>query len=122
MQSSERLQPLPQTTCWNSRLTAALWALEEGMEAGDLAELLTQRYGRSNACRIVDMASVRLWCAEGCPADDVFTMLVARRRSELSPSDCRAYVIEIWLAVGHAINAEEGSLTTHGKETSHAAA
>lgn len=122
MQSNERLQSSPQTTCWNSRLTAALWALEDGAEAGELTQRFTRPYGQANARRIVDVASARLWFAQGFLAGEIRTMLEARRRGELPAQECRAYVIDILLAVQRAMAAEEGTFTSDRKETENAAA
>lgn len=78
MRSSERRQSQLQSPCWNSRLTAALWELEDGAEA--------------------------------------------RRRAELSPSECRAYLIHILLTVRQAMAVEAGPFISNGKDTHYAAA
>ena len=122
MQSSERLQPPHRATCWNSHLTAALWELEDGAEADELTQRLTRPYGRANARRIVDIASARLWFAQGFLAGEIQTMLEARRGGELPAQECRAHVIDILLAARRAMTAEEGTFTSDRKETENAAA
>ncbi len=61
MQSPKPRQLETQSPCWNSRLTAVLWELEDGAEADELTERFTLSYGRAVARRMVDVASVRLW-------------------------------------------------------------
>jgi hypothetical protein len=118
-------KPLPSPSKgrdWNSHFTAALWALEDGIESDALVEKLTTLYGRENARGIVDTASVRLWLAEGVSPSDAITMLECRRRVELSACDRRAYAIEILLNVRQAIRAEDGPLIPSRKDLHHAAA
>jgi hypothetical protein len=103
-------------------LTAALWALEDGIEPDALTEKLTKLYGQDYGRKIVDTASVRLWLAEGVPPSDAMTMLECRRRVELSPCDCRAYAIEILLTVRQAIQVEDGPLISSRKDLRHVAA
>ena len=47
------------------------------------------------AMRTVDVASARLWLAEGVPIDDVITMLEVRRRFDLPAALCTARAREI---------------------------
>ena len=122
MPFAKPLQCPPESRYWNCHFTAALWELEDGSDVDSLTERLTKRYGRENARRIVDTASVRLWLAEGVPPSDVITMLESRRRIELSPCDCRAYAIEILLNVRQAMLAEHGTLILSRKALHHAAA
>lgn len=122
MQSLRLRQLETQAPCWNSRLTAVLWELEDGAEADELTERFTLSYGRAVARRIVDIASARLWFAQGYLAGEIETMLEARRRAELSPSECRAYVIDVLLAVRQAMAAETGQFISNRKDTRHAAA
>jgi len=103
--------------CWNSRLTAALWALEDGIEPDALTEKLAKLYGRDRGRRIVDMASVRLWLAEGVRPSDATTMLESRRRLEMSASECRAHAIEILLNVREAMGSEDGLLASSRRES-----
>ena len=122
MPSAKRFDSSSAKLCWNSRLTAALWALEDGIESDALTEKLTKLYGHEYGRKIVDAASVRLWLAEGVPPGDAITMIECRRRVELSPCDCRAYAIEILLNVREAMRSEEGPLVSSRREPHHAAA
>ena len=122
MRSAKRFDSSSAKLCWNSRLTAALWALEDGIEPDALTEKLTKLYGQDYGRKIVDTASVRLWLAEGVPPSDAMTMLECRRRVELSPCDCRAYAIEILLTVRQAIQVEDGPLISSRKDLRHVAA
>ena len=103
--------------CWNSRLTAALLALEDGIEPDALTDKLTVLYGRDRGRRIVDMALVRLWLAEGVRPGDAITMLESRRRLEMPASEYRAYAIEILLNVRQAMRSEDGSLASSRNES-----
>jgi hypothetical protein len=63
--------------------------LSHGKDAMNLTrELADRRADKSQplyyASRTVDVASARLWLAEGAPIDDVITMLEVRRRFEIS--------------------------------------
>jgi hypothetical protein len=122
MRSAKRFDSSSAKLCWNSRLTAALWALEDGIEPDALTEKLTKLYGQDYGRKIVDTASVRLWLAEGVPPSDAMTMLECRRRVELSPCDCRAYAIEILLTVRQAIQVEDRPLISSRKDLRHVAA
>ena len=42
----------------------------------------------------LDIASAKLWLAQGGPIADVLTTLEARHRFEFSSADCRAYATE----------------------------
>ena len=117
MRSAKPLHSSPAEPCWNSRLTPALWALEDGIEPDALTKRLTKLYGRDRGRRIVDMASVRLWLAEGVRPGDAMTMLDSRRRLELSASECRAYAIEVLLNLQQAMPSEDGPLTSSRNES-----
>ena len=117
MRSAKPQHSFPAEPCWNSRLTAALWALEDGIEPDALTEKLTKLYGRDKGRRIVDTASVRLWLAEGLRPGDAITMLESRRRLEMSASECRAYAIEILLNVRQAMGSEDGPLASSRHES-----
>lgn len=117
MRSAKPLHSSPAEPCWNSRLTAALWALEDGIEPDALTEKLGNLYGRDMGRRIVDMASVRLWLAEGVRPGDAITMLESRRQLEMSASECRTYAIEILLNVRQAMGSEDGPLASSRNES-----
>ena len=117
MRSAKPLHSSPAEPCWNSRLTAALWALEDGIEPDALAEKLTKLYGRDRGRHIVDMASVRLWLAKGVRPSDAITTLESRRQLEMSGSECRAYAIEIVLNALPAICSEDGPLASSRNES-----
>ena len=117
MRSAKPLHSSPVEPCWNSRLTAALWALEDGIEPDALTEKLTKLYGRNVGRRIVDMASVRLWLAEEVRPSHAITMLESRRRLEMSVSESRAYAIEILLNVRQAMHSEDGPLASSRHES-----
>jgi len=107
---------------WTSRHTAALWALEDGADAELLARQLARRYGKASARRTVDIASGRLWLAEGFPVEEVATMLEARHRFELSASECRAHAVEVILDVRQAMLAESKGRISPRDEVRNAAA
>jgi hypothetical protein len=107
---------------WTSRHTAALWALLDGADAEELTRQLVNRYGKTDARRTVDIASARLWLAEGFPVGDVAMMLEARRRFELSASECRAHAVEVLLAVRQAMLAEGKGRISPRHEVRNAAA
>ncbi len=79
------------------------WILNElshGRDAGKLTQELASRRSdkpdpRYYAQRTVDMASARLWLAEGIRIHDVVTMLEVRRRFELPGALCSARAREI---------------------------
>ena len=117
MRSAKPQHPSLAEPCWNSRLTTALWALEDGIEPNSLTEKLAKLYGRDRGRRIVDIASVRLWLAEGVRSSDAITMLESRRRLEMSASECRAYAIEILLNFRQAMGSEDGLLASSRHES-----
>jgi hypothetical protein len=74
--------------------------LAHGRDAAKLTdELATQRSDKDDpfyyAMRTVDVASARLWLADGIPIDDVITMLEVRRRFEIPAALCSARAREI---------------------------
>jgi hypothetical protein len=74
--------------------------LARDMDAAKLTrELASRRSDKSDpiyyAQRTVDVASARLWLADGIPIDDVITMLEVRRRFEIPAALCKARAREI---------------------------
>ena len=74
--------------------------LTHGMDATKLTrELASRRADKSDplyyAQRTVDVASARLWLAEGIPINDIITMLKLRRRFEIPAALCCARAREI---------------------------
>lgn len=74
--------------------------LARDMDAAKLTrELASRRSDKSDplyyAQRTVDVASARLWLAEGIPIDDIITMLEVRRRFEIPAALCKARAREI---------------------------
>jgi hypothetical protein len=74
--------------------------LAHGRDAAKLTdELATQRSDKGDpfyyAMRTVDVASARLWLADGIPIDDVITILEVRRRFEIPAALCSARAREI---------------------------
>lgn len=72
--------------------------------------------------RRADIASARLWLAEGAPAADVLTMLEVRHRFELSSADSRAYVVEILSAAQQPTRTPKPHPKYNREETHHAVA
>ena len=74
--------------------------LSHGQDAAKLTrELALRRADKAQpeyyAMRTVDVASARLWLAEGAPIGDVITMLEVRRRFEIPAALCTARAREI---------------------------
>ncbi len=74
--------------------------LAHDMDAAKLTrELASRRSDKSDplyyAQRTVDVASARLWLADGIPSDDIITMLEVRRRFEIPAALCKARAREI---------------------------
>ncbi len=74
--------------------------LARDMDATKLTrELASRRADKSDplyyAQRTVDVASARLWLADGISIDDIITMLEVRRRFEISAALCSARAREI---------------------------
>ncbi|MGB0064107.1 MAG: hypothetical protein WBP85_06630, partial [Terracidiphilus sp.] len=85
------------------------------IDPGKLTREVASRYANSLAVarRLVDIASARLWLAEGVPLADVLTMLEVRHRFELSSTDCRGYAIEIlWAAELEIVSSTRGPNST----------
>lgn len=74
------------------------------------------------AGRLVDIASARLWLAEGAPLADVLTVLEVRHRFEFSRADCRAYATEILWTAQQEIDAAKHDQNSTPKESDYAAA
>jgi hypothetical protein len=80
-----------------------VWTLSElsrGKDAAQLTRTLAlRRSDKPNplyyAQRTVDMASARLWLAEGVGIDDIITMLEVRRRFEIPGAVCSTRAQEI---------------------------
>lgn len=95
------LKPVRKLRCPEDKLESTLAALRAGIDSGKVARELASRhlYEPGVARRLVDIASARLWLAEGAPIADVLTMLEVRHWSGRSTTDCRAYAVEIlWTA------------------------
>ncbi len=80
--------------------------LAHGQDAAKLThELASHRADKPDplyyAQRTVDMASARLWLADGIPIDDVITMLEVRRRFEIPAALCSARAREIATTAQH---------------------
>jgi hypothetical protein len=79
------------------------WVLSELAHGEDAArlthELALRRSDKGGpfyyAMRTVDVASARLWLAEGIPIDDIITVLEVRRRFEIPAALCSARAREI---------------------------
>jgi len=79
------------------------WVLSELSDGKDAAKLTRELALRRSdkpdplyyAQRTVDVASARLWLADGIRMDDVITMLEVRRRFEISAALCSARAQEI---------------------------
>ncbi len=82
--------------------------LAHGRDAAKLThELVFRRADKPDplyyAQRTVDMASARLWLADGIPIDDVITMLEVRRRFEIPAAIAGARAREIAATAQHMI-------------------
>jgi hypothetical protein len=101
-----------------------LAALRAGADPALLTREIASRYpdDPGAASRLVDIASARLWLAEGAPLADVLTVLEVRHRFELSRADCRAYAAEILWAARQEIDAAKHDPNSTPKETDYAAA
>jgi hypothetical protein len=102
-------------------------ALQAANGTGNLARELASRHPKEPRSaipsrRLADIASARLWLAEGAPTADILTMLEVRYRFELSPDVARAYAVEILSAARAEIVTANQPLITHQKESLHAAA
>lgn len=70
----------------------------------------------------LDIASAKLWLADGAPIADVLTMLEVRHRFKLSSADCRAYATEVLWAAQQQIHTTKSNLKPRRKEPHHAIA
>jgi hypothetical protein len=85
--------------------------LTHGKDAAKLTYELASRRSdkvdpRYYAMRTVDVASARLWLADGIPIDDVITMLEVRRRFEIPAALCSARAREIAATAQRMIRAK----------------
>jgi len=102
-------------------------ALQAANGTRNLARELASRHSKEHRSavpsrRLADIASARLWLAEGAPIADVLTMLEVRYRFELSPDVARTYAVEILSAARAEIVTANQPLITHRKESLHATA
>jgi hypothetical protein len=103
-------------------------ALQAANGTGNLARELASRHSKEHrpaalSRRLADIASVRLWLADGFPLADVLTMLEVHHRLELSPGDvARAYAVEILSAARAEIHLANQPVIAHQKEIQNAAA
>jgi len=72
--------------------------------------------------RAEDIASARLWLADGVPIVDILTMLEVRHRFDLSPADARTYAVEILWAIQHPIESRNPHAIPAPKEVPYATA
>jgi hypothetical protein len=100
------LKVIPERNLLGDESARILAALRAGIDPGKLTREVASRLPNnpSAARRLVDIASARLWLAEGALLADVLTMLEVRHRFELSSADCRAHAIEILWAAQHEID------------------
>jgi hypothetical protein len=88
------------------------WVLSELAHGKDAVKLTHELVSRRSdkgapfyyAMRTVDVASARLWLADGIPIDDVITMLEVRRRFEIPTALCSARAREIATTAQHMIS------------------
>jgi len=102
----ENARNLPvHSTLWKHSHSEDDWGwvcarLAHGLDASKLTrELALRRSDKSDplyyAQRTVDVASARLWLADGIPINDIITMLEVRRRFEIPAALCSARAREI---------------------------
>ena len=77
-------------TASRDELAGVRVAFQAANGTSNLARELASRHSKEHrfavpSRRLADIASARLWLAEGAPIADVLTMLEVRRRFELSP-------------------------------------
>lgn len=94
-------------------------ALRAGVPTGELSLRFTDIPG--SQCRLADIASARVWLAEGAPIADVLTLLELRHRFDPSGADCRAYTVEI-LRVVRELSPDDTERIPNPKESDYAAA
>lgn len=96
-------QSLPATTAWANGRLAGFTAHHRSIHPAE------------------DIQSAQLWLADGIPIGDMLTMLEAKRRFEFSPTQCRAYAVQIlWSAQTLALS--ESDRIPNPKESRYAAA
>lgn len=118
------LKAIPERNLPGDESDRILAALRADVDPGKLTREVAFRHPNNpgTARRLVDIASARLWLAEGVPLADVLTMLEVRHRFELSSADCRGHAIEIlWLAE-HEIDPPMHDPNPTPKEPEHAVA
>jgi hypothetical protein len=118
------LKPVRKLRCPEDELEFILAALRAGIAPGKVARELAYGhfYELGVARRLVDIASARLWLAEGAPIADVLTMLEVRHWSGRSTTDCRAYAIEILWTAKQQFDASKNQRNPAPKEIKHAIA
>jgi hypothetical protein len=104
LRGNARKKPVHSTTLKHSH-SEADWGwvcarLAHGQDASKLThELAARRSDKSDplyyAQRTVDVASARLWLADGIPIDGIITMLEVRRSFEIPAAHCSARAREI---------------------------
>jgi hypothetical protein len=99
--------------------SVCLAALRAGVPTGELSLSFTDN--PRSQCRLADIASARLWLAEGAPIADVLTMLEVRHRFDPSGTDCRAYAIEM-LRVAQVLCPDNTEPIPNPKESDYAIA
>jgi hypothetical protein len=102
-------------------------ALQAANGTGNLARELASRHSQEHRSavpsrRLADIASARLWLADGFPIADLLTILEVRHRFELSPDVARAYAVEILSAARVEIHPANQPVIAHRKEIQNAAA
>jgi hypothetical protein len=98
-------KPSAHSTSWKHSHSEDDWGwvcarLAHGQDASKLThELAARRSDKSDplyyAQRTIDVASARLWLADGIPIDDIITMLEVRRSFEIPAALCSARAREI---------------------------
>jgi hypothetical protein len=118
------LKPIRKPSHPNGELAFILAALRAGVAPSKVACELASRnlYELGVARRLVDIASARLWLAEGAPIADVLTMLEVRHRFDRSSTECRAYAIEILRVAQKQFDASKDHGNAAPKETKYAIA
>lgn len=118
------LKTVPERSLQGDEFALILAALRAGADPVQLTREIASQYpdDPGAASRLVDIASARLWLAEGAPLADVLTVLEVRHRFELSRTDCRAYAAEILWAAQHEIDPAKHDQNSTPKESDYAAA
>jgi hypothetical protein len=118
------LKPVRKPRLPENELAYILAALRTGIDPGKVArELASGNFYELGIARcLVDIASARLWHAEGVPIADVLTMLEVRHWSGRSTTDCRAYAIEILWTAKNQFDANKNQRNPAPKEIKYAVA